>query len=250
MSVQAYFAINENLGEPPWEAVIWRYMEFVAFADLLRRRALWFTRLEILEDIFEAALPKPNLQPSHDLLVNQLGAHFAHATGVPEAAGAAFQARVAQEKPLNLINCWHMGEAESSYMWANFAQGLGSVAIRSSVVRIGNALHHEGAQLLTFAWPITYIDHANDAVTMDHFLGPFFVKGHTFENEQEVRFLLHTPEPIEGGLHVAVHLEPLIDAVYVRTLGKEWVRQAVLAAVDGAGIAVPVEESGVLAAEL
>jgi hypothetical protein len=180
VSIQAHFAINENLGEPPWGATIWRYMEFVAFYELLRRRALWFTRLEVVEDQFEAAVPKPNLVPSHELIVNQLGAHLAHAAGVQEAAGRAFKQRVEQEKPLNLMNCWHQEDVESDYMWGNYATGLGGVAVRSTVGRVSRALHHEAAEPMAFAWPVTYIDHENQAVTMGHFLGPFFVKGHTF----------------------------------------------------------------------
>jgi hypothetical protein len=91
------------------------------------------------------------------------------------------------------------------------------------------------------AWPITYIDHDNQEVTVEHFLASFLVKGRMYEDEQELRFLLHLNEVVEKGVHVAVDLDSLIQGVPVRTDGDKAILKEVENLVAATGINCPVE---------
>ncbi len=241
MTVEAFFAINENLGVPPLDAVIWRYMPPWVFRDLLEQRALWFSSLDILQDVFEGQVPKANFLPPWEVVVGALGPYLAHAKGIRERASKAYLDAVDHERPLNMVNCWHIAAEQSDFMWASYAAEKGSVAVRSSVGQVAKAIHVDGAQHLVFAWPITYIDHDKQAVTMEHLLAPFFVKGRLYKDEQEVRFLLHLPKPVDKGSHVSVRTEELFDSVYVRTNGDQAALIEVREQLKEAGVDRPVE---------
>jgi hypothetical protein len=241
MTIETHFAFNEKLGQPPMEAVVWRFMAPWVFKDLLDQRGLWFSRLDLMEDEFEGTVPKANLRPSYDALSEAVGPFLAHAHGFRELAGAAFKRRVDRERPFNLINCWYLSDQPSEFMWARYSSERGSVAIRSVVGQVAEALHHPGAATAVFAWPITYIDHDREEVNMKHFIGSFFVKGRIYEEEREIRFLLHLDEVVEKGLHVALRLEPLIDRILVQTKGDASAVDEVQRLVERAGLDRPVE---------
>lgn len=209
--IETRFAINQHLGEPPMEQVIWRFMSRWKFADLLRHQALWFSRLDQMEDEFEGHLPKANLRPSYEALSEAVGPFLAHAHGFREVPGQALKWRVDRERPRNLVNCWYIGQEPSQFMWTNYAEERGDVAIRSVVRQVGEALNHPGATHAVFAWPISYIDRDRQEVTMKHFLGSFFVKGRSYEGEQELRFFLHLDQIANTGLHVAVTLPEVVN---------------------------------------
>lgn len=44
---------HPNLIIPPNETVLWRYMDFARFIDLLERRVLWFPRADQFDDPLE-----------------------------------------------------------------------------------------------------------------------------------------------------------------------------------------------------
>ena len=44
-----------NLGSADLEKTVWRYMPFAKFISLMTYQALWFSKLNILQDTYEAA---------------------------------------------------------------------------------------------------------------------------------------------------------------------------------------------------
>jgi hypothetical protein len=190
------------------------------FEELVSTGCLWFTRLECLQDKFEGAIPKANLKPSTELVAREWP-HTAQGLNGPQVIAELFAEAVESAKPRHLINCWYLGDDESNEMWNAYGSDPGSVAIRTHAGAVAKALHHAGSVLECFAGIVNYIDHENQDVAMDHFLGPFFAKGHAFGFENELRFLTHTPEPIERGLKIEVDVNRLCEQVFVRTDDKE-----------------------------
>lgn len=233
------------LPKPPWASVIWRYMELVDFLSLLQTRGLWFSRLADLEDAFEAQIPKPNLQPTVEMIAEHWP-HLAHAVGGPAVAAELLAEHVAWAKPRTAVNCWYVNDDESLAMWQAHGPSQGSVAISASASRVAEAIHHEGATIECFAGTIKYIDHDHDPVDVDHFLGVFFAKGRQFAFEQELRFIAHRDTLLSAGLLVAIDIDKLIDEVVVRTEGSPWILHTVAALIEIHGVQCKVRASNVV----
>jgi hypothetical protein len=44
------YEIHPKLTTPPDDAVLWRYLDFAKFLDMLERRVLWFAGADTFED--------------------------------------------------------------------------------------------------------------------------------------------------------------------------------------------------------
>jgi hypothetical protein len=47
------YEFHANLRTPPNDTVLWRYMDFAKFIQMIESKSLWFTRLDQLEDPLE-----------------------------------------------------------------------------------------------------------------------------------------------------------------------------------------------------
>jgi hypothetical protein len=198
-----------------------------------------------LEDAFEAHIPKPNLHPTIEMIAKDWP-HLAHAVNGPALAAQLLAENVAWAKPRTAVNCWYVSDDESMDMWRAHGPGLGSIALRAPAGRVAEAIHHEGATIECFAGTIKYIDHDQEPVDVDHFLGAFLAKGRNFAFEQELRFIAHRETPLQAGLPVAVDIDKLLDEVVVRTDGSPWVLHTVAALVESQGVRCAVRASNVV----
>src|SRR6266481_5796865 len=55
-----------NLGSADLEKTVWRYMPFAKFISLMTYQALWFSKLNILQDTYEGMIPKKTKQQMHE----------------------------------------------------------------------------------------------------------------------------------------------------------------------------------------
>src|SRR5450759_5853833 len=98
---QIYIILPKNTDQK-----LWRYMDFLKFADLLQRHALWFTRLDELQDKHEGLLPR---------YVNE-------ALSVLAVDNPGYRAFTYEQwRKRGCVNCWHMSEYESAAMWDLYA---------------------------------------------------------------------------------------------------------------------------------
>jgi hypothetical protein len=239
--VEVYFhAANANLQPPPdLHRTVWRLMRFERFNQLIKHRALWFARFDEMEDKAECRVPRKNLQPSPEALI-EAGSppHMAHAANMVDLAGQTFFKRIEKEKPFNLINCWFLGEEPSDEIWAAYGSTPGSVAIRGLAIDVGEALSRAGGAE-GFAYPVSYIDHEDAQLTMKHFLAPFFAKMRKFEFEAELRYLIHLGADAPKGAYVPAELARLIREVRVNC-NKGFDPNAVQSLLEGAALQLTV----------
>ena len=130
------FEQHDRLECPPDDAVIWRYMSFTKLVSLLDRKALWFSRVDLLEDPWEGAYTKP--------YVDQ---HFP--SGLSSSEKAISHAQLRQRLELRktfAVNCWHLGPGESAAMWKLYGGEKECVAVRSTVGRFKKALRDASEQ--------------------------------------------------------------------------------------------------------
>jgi hypothetical protein len=205
---------------PPDETVVWRYMDFVKFVDLLERSSLWFTRADKLDDPREGDLTEMELSqlreaPSPEVAEHNLG---------------VFRSLRRE----NFLNCW-TESGESMAMWNLYARAPGGVAIKSTIGRVKRAI--ENATEKIFISRVEYIDW-NSATFPNNVIAMYVRKAFGFAHESEVRMIIwdansSTPTPAEVGDVVQLHnsLLPFLPQlpgqqreVLRRILGEEWYR--------------------------
>jgi hypothetical protein len=173
------------------DQTVWRYLTFEKFTSLLERSAIWFSRLGALRDKFEGTLP---VKPREKVLRR-------HKEWEEQMPGPDFKERLREmsDRTINrggegtAVNCWFLGEAESSKMWEEYARDGRGVAIRSTIRRLSASLDVRGDyKKLTWLGRVNYVDfdeHDMDMNTAIDSAHTAFLKHKKFAFENEVRIV-------------------------------------------------------------
>jgi len=229
------YEAHPNLVTPSDDSILWRYMDFAKFIDLLENSRLWFARADLLDDPREGDLTEAE--------VSQIR-HSAPAD-LAEANITAFR-KLRRE---NFVNCWTTS-GESMAMWDLYARGSAGVAIKSTVGGLKRAI--VDAQDRVFIGVVEYLDWRTDTPWRNNVLSQYVRKDFGFAHEKEVRMIIWAagssmPTDVEAGDLARLH--NLIRPLLVQRTGVErsaW-RKIFEAAWDEAsrrrakpGLAVPV----------
>lgn len=206
---------------------IWRYMRIKYFVDLLQRRALYFRRLDRLEDQFEGAFSDDAFEQAAKDLV-PIARHFGieHPEGVDDL-DAALLAMLSSEESMRastFINCWHRNDYESFAMWKLFARDSetnhGGIAILSTKGRLWKSVTPDQQEPVAVMGDVAYYDRRTESMPSPC---QWVCKDQMFSWEKEVRistFNSPTEYGVMGfnadhpdGLHLPTDLHLLIEAV-------------------------------------
>lgn len=234
----------------PMDAVLWRYMDFPKFVSMLKERALWFSRADLLGDPLEGSFTRARAIAREELLENppegrtrdELADVFRHNT------------RITAEQLLQIyVNCWHRGTHESMALWRGYGGGPFAIAVRTnfglldtllprkfsgSSVAIGGALADDGAKppqaMPIYLTQVRYIDHSSTTERLkdeNNLYTPFSAKSLAYAHENEVRAIYWNIPAFDtikgvpiypGGLFIPVNLHTLITEIVVSPLAPEW----------------------------
>ena len=177
-----------DLSEKDLNSTVWRYMPFSKFISMLTYQALWFSKLNRLEDKYEGMMPlltknmmnreyqkfKPIIHPNfHDQLDEMAKKN--------EEDG----------RELTVVNCWFFGETESEKMWQKYAGTSEGVAIKSTPKRLSENILMLGDNNMNHMGKVHYFDHAAHQLTSykaNQAIERAFIKDkESFEDEQELR---------------------------------------------------------------
>jgi hypothetical protein len=116
--------------------VIWRYMSFEKFIDLILHNHLYFSNAKNMEDRFEMEIPAISLDNQKKFYISR---------GLPEN-----KAKKSVEKEIHLarifkentyINCWSLDASESYALWKIYLGGSpNGVAIKTTVSKLESNL--------------------------------------------------------------------------------------------------------------
>lgn len=159
---------------------LWRYMSFSKFQNLITTSSLYFCRLDQFEDKLECTQPKGSLK-------------FAIATENPWQIYERqyMDAKLHMFRNITFVNCWHINEAASPYMWKNYAtlHGNEGVAIETDLDSLKKAI--DGTSRKITDMRISYIDF--ETHYLEYFMGNPFdfvaVKDKQFKPENELRLV-------------------------------------------------------------
>lgn len=113
---------------PSDHLTIWRYLDFRKFIALIDSSSLFFCRLDLLEDKFEGISPLSQVKdlykedPKDEKLMN----------------GLIKSRKEIEEmwKKYTGVNCWHINHTESAAMWQIYSQFDYGVAVKSNGERL------------------------------------------------------------------------------------------------------------------
>jgi hypothetical protein len=227
------FRHDDAFAVPDPEAKIWRFMDLAKLVSLLSKRALFFSRVDKLDDPFEGSLPR--------VVVARAEAGFD--TLSPEGREIIRNARqhagYLQSKLWTMINCWCVDEHESAAMWK--LHGSKGVAIQSTVQRFSDAIAGSPHDIVVGL--VRYLDFETEGWEDDRYISTVFHKRLSFQHEHELRAAICQPMPgdrysipdgpgylcPEGlpGTYVDVDLVRLIQAIHLSPGSTLWFRDVV-----------------------
>lgn len=224
---------HPSLKTPPDRTVLWRYMDFARFIDMLENRALWFSRLDQLEDPLEGL--------HTDAELTNIRKHVEK-----ESAEQILRVfRVARRELY--VNCWREGRSESLAMWDLYGRGSGIVAVKTTVGRLKAALSMHQAPV--FVSKLRYIDWNRAHPGLDNVLVACSRKDASYEHEAEVRVIIMDFKEVRRGrwrplgVRVNVALEEMISEVVVGPREQGWVLELVNQIMNRYSLSRPVVAS-------
>src|SRR5215467_13664956 len=115
-----------NLDPSDLDRTVWRYLTFAKYISLLAYGAVWFSKLNVLVDRYEGAMPTKADEKMLDEL-RELKRHF-HPS-LRDQLENANRRNVEDGRELTLVNCWFLGESDTEWMWKQYANWSEGVAI-------------------------------------------------------------------------------------------------------------------------
>jgi hypothetical protein len=205
------YEFHPDLTTPANKAVLWRYMDFAKFVEMLESQSLWFGRVDQLEDPLEGTHTDAELKGIRKY--------------IEEKRGKQLICLFRLSRRALYVNCWHSGSSESLAMWDLYGKGIGIVAIKSTVGRLKEAVatHDEPV----FISKTRYVDW-NDAPGLDNVLVACSRKDLSYRHESEVRVIImgFSNDPSRRrklGVRIPVDTGRLIAEVVVGPREPKWV---------------------------
>jgi hypothetical protein len=197
--------------------ILWRYLDFWKFEDLLRKSALYFARCDRFKDPFEGRFSPANsvkISASQKALLDAYPISWSH----QEA-----EARQEITRHCVFISCWHRAKQENREMWDAYTSGPESVLITTSAKAlyrfIPDAIVKSVVKYESLDLPRTEFSHSS--------LFLYKPPDYRFENEfRLLRFLgekeaVSYDDPADHGRHVPIRLNKIIHRVITHSKATE-----------------------------
>ena len=219
---------------PPEDAVLWRYMDFTKYVSLLARQALFFARVDKLDDPFEGSLSSLNvvLRPHLYRDMTDGGRH-----ALMNYIGPALK----YVRQFNLVNCWHENSVESDFMWKLYAKDNAGVAVMTKFSYLATCFACEQD---VYVGRVKYVDYSTTLIPEQNSLGICLHKRMAFEHEREVRALSVPTGPApDHGEFREIDLSVLIREIFVAPYATNWFMDLVESVTEKYGVRAPVRRS-------
>ena len=234
---------HPDLEKPTGKAKIWRYMDFAEFISLLHKSALFFARVDKLDDPFEGSFPRVNVKLRLDIFKDKKPPTYIRNL-------TEFYKRFVK---LTFVNCWHLNEYQSAAMWKLYLQSNEGIAIRSTFDGLKDSFNNDKDNDIHIG-KVKYISYNKDLIP-EGSLFPYFHKRKSFEHEKELRAVIQSfsydkqgnidwsRSPHRDGLYVPVDLDLLIEKVILAPSCPPWQREVVKSVLKKYGLDKPVLRS-------
>lgn len=242
MSPYAEHPVFKKPEEP--NAKIWRYMDFTKLVSLLDKRALYFTRADILAEKFDKydCLYPPDAKDRYLKLCE---------TEERKKAFLNLLKMFKDMRKFNIINCWHINDDESAAMWKIYSQRGYGVAIQSRFNKLVESFNVFKNNMV-FIGKVFY---SIEKLQLDNAYHPFMVKRKCFEYENELRAVIlniwsdYEKNEIDAnrlsreGEYIPVDLGILLENIYLAPNTEKWVYDVTKSILDKFNVDVSIHHS-------
>lgn len=203
-----------------------KYLDLTKYISLLSNKALFFCRLDKLEDHFEGT--------TSDLGYKKIKASLERIIDSPnddiEKQVVLWRQREKKDKSLKCVSCWSKSEIESVALWKIYSSLDSGIMITSSIDNLNKSFinTNETVELSE----IQYLDFKKDDFPIGNSNFPIIHKHKSYSFEEEVRliysvdYLLRdfdwSKEKIEFGKNLSVNVNDLIDSVTLSPYSPSW----------------------------
>jgi hypothetical protein len=152
------YRLHPQLTPPPDDVVVWRYMDFAKFVQLLEMKTLWFSRADRFEDPLEGTMTDSEI----DEITKKLG-DVLRLFDDRQTSSDLGNEKVRKN---TFVSCWRMGAAESLAMWDLYGKGSGVVAVKSTIGLLRQQF--EAQQQDIFLSEVRYVDWSSSSLVSEH----------------------------------------------------------------------------------
>lgn len=201
------------------DPIVWRYLTMQKFKWMLQDNGLHLTELSIMEDQYEMKAP-PKVRTKIAQWEERVIGHHDE---------AKWNQIEDEARRSTYVNCWHLNEDESLYMWANYATDKGNDNSRYN----GVAIVADYKVLYNHCWfgphekhkyfigQVQYIDWDAGDYNIDNMFRRGMHKHFDFRKETEVRIFVHRGELDLKGIKLPMDLDMLIKEIYIHPLASQ-----------------------------
>jgi hypothetical protein len=208
------------------DVILWRYLSFAKYIDLLTKSTLWFSRIDLLGDRFEGSTTHASYQlwkklfqesiPNNHLpsVLDQLASNRKQITGFAYAS------------------CWHECDSESMLMWRTYSDKNG-IAIRTTFGDLKQSIVSDKS---IFANRVQYLnyDDGGDLLDDTNLFSRISSRPNYLSYEKEVRLAFLNPfetnkavdfSNLEPGVPISINLKSLINVSIIRPEADIWISE-------------------------
>jgi len=225
---------------PDDSLIVWRYIDFTKYVDLLLSKELFFTRSDRFDDPFEGISKFKDYENTKHMLSTQQ-----------------------KTKKFYFLNCWHLNIKQSDAMWKIFLKTTNGIAIKTTVGNIKKSIENEKSDV--FIGEVYYRDFDN--VTFDEVMfekqnrfgkggnmNQFNYKRISFEHEKELRLFyidLPIPHAIKNGIpreslaykKIKVNINELVNEIVIAPFADSWFKDLVKNITESLGYELMISKS-------
>ena len=256
------YEAHPSAGElPPRDTQIWRFMSLTKFFSLVTTSSLYFSQAIRLRefDPFEGSLGAPNRLHLELLSTNDKAARrylsLPDDQPIPDGFRRTYNPNTmsqlqTQNAQKTYVNCWHISEVESAFLWSTYATMEDGIAIRSTVGRLCDSV--AGAAQPVIIGPVKYIDYKTTGIPMGNIFNAFFYKRASYLPERELRacvprfFGAGGPGANPSGFAIPCDTDLLVEGVLVSPFSPEWCADVVRSVCHRYDKAFKIEKSSIM----
>jgi len=216
---------ERDLVLPEKESTIWRFMDITKFLSLIQKKALFFSQVKIIAekyDLHEGKYPIETFEA-----YKRDGEKLAELFNEKQLADIYYKQKTILRKIMSeeiyedmYINCWHISELDTNFMWSLYTERKLGIAIKSTVKKLINSFNYEDEVY------VGMIKYGVKIIPTKSRFSTLFHKRINYKEENELRAVVckkwNRKNKLKGIL-VPVDIRILIEDIYVRPKTPDYV---------------------------
>ena len=225
--------IGERVGDA---AKLWRYFNLPKLLDLLQTQALYFSRVDKLNDPFEGYPTRKESSVAANTLLDPILDVQSHLI-----------------RKCTYVSCWSQYDVENAAMWTTYGTADGGVLIQTTFSQLASLLPSS-----VYLGKVRYVsDNANELLAPAREPGEAMLrKLEYFVHEKEVRAITFDEDtPIDEvertriGITAKVELEDLVETIVIQPTAPSWVVTVIRRVLEKYGFSFKVRQSALTVIE-